>query len=201
MRRLVIDTSGVACSIAIIEDGTLLAERHETLGRGHAERLIPWIAALPDGGRAGEIVVGCGPGSFTGVRIGIAAARGLGFGWGVPVRGIPSFHLIAACRTEAAITVAVEAGHGELFVQDFSGAPLEANAPLRSLTPDDAAILHRNSVVLGSGATRLVEARGFGSAIYADARAADLRLIQQHMVLTGPMAIYGRGADAKPMAA
>jgi tRNA threonylcarbamoyladenosine biosynthesis protein TsaB len=201
MRRLVIDTSGVACSIALIEDGAPVAERHEQLGRGHAERLIPWIAGLPDGGKADEIVVGCGPGSFTGVRIGISAARGLGLGWGVPVRGIPSFDLIVAGRTEEAITVAVEAGHGELFAQDFFGVPLEAGAPVRSLTPDDAALQHRCLVVIGSGAKRLVETRGFGTAIDADARASNLQLISRRIILTDPVAIYGRGADAKPMAA
>jgi tRNA threonylcarbamoyl adenosine modification protein YeaZ len=77
MRTLALDTSGAACSIALIEGDTIIAARHEALGRGHAERLIPWIAALPEGGQADRIIVGCGPGSFTGVRIAIAAARGL----------------------------------------------------------------------------------------------------------------------------
>jgi tRNA threonylcarbamoyladenosine biosynthesis protein TsaB len=201
MRWLVIDTSGVACSIALIADGAAVAQRHEQLGRGHAERLIPWIAAFPEGGKADGIVVGCGPGSFTGVRIGISAARGLGLGWGVPVRGIPSFDLVIAGRTEEAITVSVEAGHGELFVQDFSGVPLKADGPVRSLTPEDAAIQHRNPVVIGSGAKRLVEARGFGAAIDADATASNLQLILQRSILTDPVAIYGRAADAQPMAA
>ena len=75
MRRLVIETSGADCSIALIEDGEIVAERHEHVGRGHAERLIPWIAALPGGGLAKDVVVGCGPGSFTGVRIAIAPER------------------------------------------------------------------------------------------------------------------------------
>ena len=68
MRTLAFDTSGAACSVALFEDGAIIAERHEVVGRGHAERLIPWIAALPNGGKADLILVGCGPGSFTGVR-------------------------------------------------------------------------------------------------------------------------------------
>ena len=58
MRRLVIETSGADCSIALIEGEHIIAERHERVGRGHAERLIPWIAALPEGGRSDEILVG-----------------------------------------------------------------------------------------------------------------------------------------------
>lgn len=199
MRRLAIETSGAACSIALIEDGRLLAERHERVGRGHAERLIPWIAELPEGGRADEIVVGCGPGSFTGVRIAIAAARGLGLGWGVPVRGVNSLALLAAGRPEPALTVAVEGGHGQIFVQDFAGVPLEEAGPVQSLTPEDAARIHRNPVVIGSGAARLVAARGAGETVEAEGRASALALLPATAALLPPKPVYGRGADAKPM--
>src|SRR3546814_5856504 len=78
---LVIDTATAACSVALIDDGRAVADRHEIVGRGHAERLLPMIAELPGGGRADEILVDVGPGSFTGTRVGIAAARGLAVGW------------------------------------------------------------------------------------------------------------------------
>lgn len=200
MRRLAIETSGAACSVALLDGETIVAERHERVGRGHAERLIPWIAALPNGGRADEIVVGCGPGSFTGVRIAIAAARGLGLGWGVPVRGVSSLALLVAGRNEEAVTVAIEGGHGQLFVQDFAGAPLEEAGPLRSLTPEEAARAHRNHSVIGSGAAKLVAARGSGEAIDAEARASSLALLPDFAAALPPKPVYGRGADAKPMA-
>jgi len=200
MRRLVIETSGAECSVALIEGREIIAERHERVGRGHAERLIPWIAALPDGGRADEILVGCGPGSFTGVRIAIAAARGLGLGWGAPVRGVSSLALVAAGQSASALTVAVEGGHGEIFVQDFVREPFGETGPLRSLTPDDAARLFANDIVAGSGAERLVSARGSGHAVAGEGRASNARLLPAALIALPPRPVYGRGADARPMA-
>ena len=200
MLRLVIETSGADCSIALIENGKIVAERHERVGRGHAERLIPWIAGLPNGGRAEEIIVGCGPGSFTGVRIAIAAARGLGLGWHIPVRGVSSLALVAAGHGNGAMTVAVEGGHGEIFVQDFLGAPFAEAGPVRSLTPEAAAIACANYLVIGSGAARLVGARGVGEAVEGEARAASARLIPEAAMMGPPRPVYGRDADARPMA-
>ena len=87
MRLLAIETATEACSVALFEDGQLRAHAHELVGRGHAERLIPMIGELPDRGRAETILVDCGPGSFTGVRVGLAAARGLGLAWAAPIHG------------------------------------------------------------------------------------------------------------------
>ena len=89
--RLVIDSATAACSAALIgSDGALIGERHELVGRGHAERLVPMIADLIAGRRPSAILVDCGPGSFTGVRVGLAAAHGLAIGWRVPLAGFSS---------------------------------------------------------------------------------------------------------------
>ena len=66
MRMLAIECATEACSLALFEGGTLLDRRHEILGRGHAEHLVPLIASLPGKGRADEIRVSLGPGSFLG---------------------------------------------------------------------------------------------------------------------------------------
>ena len=81
MRTLVIETATAACSVALIEDAAdglrVIDARHDVVGRGHAERLLPMIEELLAGRRPSSILVDCGPGSFTGVRVGLAAAHGL----------------------------------------------------------------------------------------------------------------------------
>lgn len=94
MRRLVIETAGPACSVALFDDAELLACAHERVGRGHAERLLPMIAELAPT-RVDEVLVDRGPGSFTGLRVGLAAAIGLGIGWACPVRGYDALALLA----------------------------------------------------------------------------------------------------------
>jgi tRNA threonylcarbamoyladenosine biosynthesis protein TsaB len=185
MRTLAIETSGPACSIALFEGQDIIAARHETVGRGHAERLIPWIAELPEGGRADAILVGCGPGSFTGVRVGVAAARALGLGWGVPVHGFSSLALIAVQAGYDCFTIAVPAGHGEVFVQDFGRNPLRMLGPVASLDPVEAA--------------RRALPDSFGDGI--EARATLALTLPAALRNLPPIPIYGRGADARPMAA
>src|SRR5690606_30763159 len=122
VRTLVIDSATEACSAALFEDMALVARTLEVLGRGHAERLVPMISELPDKGRAERIVVSLGPGSFTGVRIGLAAARALGLAWKAEVLGYPTLALVAAMarRTHPGpVTVCMTGGHGEWFVQDY----------------------------------------------------------------------------------
>lgn len=200
MLTLAIETAGNACSIALLSGDTVIAERHENVGRGHAERLIPWIAKLPEGGRADRIIVGCGPGSFTGVRIGIAAARALGLGWGVPVSGVSSLALVAADCSADQFIVAIEGGHGELLIQQYSRKPLRVDSDFVSLTPEAAAAAMRIEAVAGAGAERLIAARGYGTALAAEARAANIALLPAEIMSLIPRPLYGRAPDAKPMA-
>ncbi len=200
MRTLAIETAGSACSIALLDNDIIVAERHEIVGRGHAERLIPWIAELPGGGRADRIIVGCGPGSFTGVRIGIAAARALGLGWGVAVTGISSLTLLAAACPASEFIVAVEGGHGELLVQQYRQSPLQAKSDFASLTVDAAAKAMHADIVAGAGAERLIAARRYGTYFAADARAANVRLLPSEIMTLAARPLYSRAPDARPMA-
>ena len=131
---LIIETVTAACSAALVEGSELVDERHELVGRGHAERLVPMIEALLAGRRPEGILVDCGPGSFTGVRVGLAAAQGLRIGWGVNLSGYSSMAAIAAAAG-GEIAVALEGGHGQLFVQTFGEEEMRPLDTLRSCRP------------------------------------------------------------------
>lgn len=197
---LVIETATAACSVALLgAEGAVIGERHERVGRGHAERLLPMVADLLGSRRPDAILVDCGPGSFTGVRVGLAAARGLAIGWGVPVSGYSSLALIAAASGETELGVALIGGHGELFVQSWAGDPIAPLGELASLAPGDAAAAIGAALVLGSGAEALVAARGHGRWAEALPRAADAWMLPRALRALPARPIYGRAPDAKPM--
>jgi tRNA threonylcarbamoyladenosine biosynthesis protein TsaB len=206
---LTIDTATAACSAALIADGRVLLAARENVGRGHAERLMPMIEALladAGGEKPAAILVDCGPGSFTGVRVGLAAAIGMGLGWNVPVAGCSSLALIAARRFADdpaldACAVALSGGHGELFVQRFAARPFTATSDLVSLPPAEAARFAPERLVAGSGAAALVAARGSGEAIDTLPDAADGVLLPDPFRQLAARPIYGRAPDAKPKAA
>ena len=199
MTVLVIETATAACSVALLDGDRIVAARHELVGRGHAERLVPMIGEVLDEAgenRADLIEVDCGPGSFTGIRVGLAAARALALAWGVRVSGFSALALIAATAKED-VGVAISGGHGELFVQRFTHAPLAAVDALQSLRPEAAAQAIADDLVLGSGAEALVAARGAGRAKEAFPNAADARLLPQALTALPPTPLYGRAPDAK----
>lgn len=204
MRTLAIDTATAACSVALIDGDSMIASAHEAVGRGHAERLVPMIASLPQGGRADSILVDCGPGSFTGIRVGLAAARGLGLGWGVPVHGYSSLALIAirffldnpSC-TELAVIL--EGGHGEVFMQCFSSPPFVAVDAMRSLQPAAALAALGDRVGVGSGVRFLAPLAPSAPLVAILPDAVDTLLLPAEFTRLAPSPIYGRAPDAKPM--
>jgi tRNA threonylcarbamoyl adenosine modification protein YeaZ len=120
-----------------------------------------------DGHVPTRLLVGVGPGSFTGLRVGIAAAHGLAIGWSIPLSGMNSLALVAASAPtgEGKIAVAMAGGHGELFVQTFNRKKLTATGPILNLTPVAAAAKVDAPLVVGSGAEALVAARHSGEAV------------------------------------
>ncbi|MEM6858361.1 MAG: tRNA (adenosine(37)-N6)-threonylcarbamoyltransferase complex dimerization subunit type 1 TsaB [Pseudomonadota bacterium] len=201
MRILAIETAAEACSVALFEDGAMLEHDHRVLGRGHAEQLIPMIAQLPNKGRADRILVSLGPGSFTGVRVGLAAARALGIAWGAKVLGYPTLRLIqimAARQASGFITVCMNGGHGEWFVQSFADTG-EAQGKPRSLTPAEVRLAGVHSVIAGNRACEcgaLFEEQRNEIDMLPDARFAHL-LADTHLT-NALRPIYGRAPDATP---
>lgn len=202
MRQLVIDTATEALSVALFADDTLIEYHHEIAGRGHAEKLMPVIAAMSEGGRADEILVDAGPGSFTGVRVGLAAARALAYAWGARLRAYDSLTMIAAMAREESgedeLTIAMTGGHGELFWCIYDRETLmpltgTASTPIPQLAHEIKA-----HVIHGTGAAALVEARGYGTAVSLHPDARMLPLLPGHALRADVAPLYGRGADAVP---
>jgi tRNA threonylcarbamoyladenosine biosynthesis protein TsaB len=133
---LAFDTAGNGCSAAVLRDGKIVAHRFAAMARGQSEQLLPMIdTVLGEAGLAMTaldlIAVTVGPGAFTGLRIGIAAARGLALASGVPVLGITSFAAVAAqvprrACADRTLVVALDSRRAELYLQAFDseGGPL-----------------------------------------------------------------------------
>ena len=195
MRRLAIETAGPAASVALFDDETLVAFVQEETARGTAERLIGMIDRLDPKG-VEEILVDVGPGSFTGLRVGLAAAIGLGIGWRVPVCGYGATALVAARAlaegVDASRLLTVnEGGHGQYFVQPFATGPLRAEGEVVSLLPD--AVIAGARRIVGNAAAKFG-----GSDIALDARFV-MQLPTELRALP-PAPIYGRAPDARPRA-
>jgi len=196
---LAFDTSSAACTAALFDDsGSCVARADEVIGRGHAERLVPMIGELMSGRRADDLLVGVGPGSFTGIRVAIAAAYGLAIGWGAELKGISSLALLAAgTEVQGDIAAAVAGGHGELFVQQFDGASLEPRTAVLNLPPAEAARAISAATVVGSGAHTLVEARGWGEAREAWPSAVNTLRLPESQRSLDPKPVYARAPDAR----
>jgi len=196
---LAIDTSTAACTAALFDGaGACVAKRDEVIGRGHSERLVPMIEELLDGRVADRILVGVGPGSFTGIRVGIAAAQGLAIGWDAELSGMSSLALmVTAAASGKSVAAAVKGGHGELFVQQFEGPPLTPSTPLLNLPPDDAAARISAELVAGPGAAELIAARGWGTAGDEWPSAAYALDLPEGLRSLPPRPLYAREPDAR----
>jgi tRNA threonylcarbamoyladenosine biosynthesis protein TsaB len=127
---LVIDTSGPVCAAGIYDSGTgaIVTSRSEMLGKGHSERLMPMIdevlseasLALKDMTRIGVTI---GPGSFTGIRVGVAAARGFALSLSIPAVGVTTLQVVAEQVLEidppAPVVAMIDGGRQEIFAQAF----------------------------------------------------------------------------------
>jgi tRNA threonylcarbamoyladenosine biosynthesis protein TsaB len=130
MRVLAIDTALAACSAAVLdtENGGLIASESLLMARGHAEALMPLLdRVVKKSGLAfanlERIAVTTGPGSFTGLRVGIAAARGLGVATKIPVVGVTTLSAYAApylaADDQIPVVVAIDARHEHVYLQVF----------------------------------------------------------------------------------
>jgi len=164
MRVLAIDTALDACAAAVLDTGRSdpLASETRAMTRGHAEALMPLIARVMDAAgvefaELDRVAVTVGPGSFTGVRVGIAAARGLALASGKPAVGLSTLAAYTAPHVAAGFTgtvvAVVDARHGQVYLQAF-GPGGRALAPPRLAHARDAVQAARTgtALIVGSGA-------------------------------------------------
>jgi tRNA threonylcarbamoyladenosine biosynthesis protein TsaB len=149
---LAFDTAGSACSAAVGRDGGVLAYERREMRHGHAEALLPMIdRVMAAGGLAATdieiIAVSTGPGGFTGIRAGLAAAQGLALAAQARLIGLTSFAAVAALvrLKNAPLLVALDSRRADLYVQlfDSAGDPLGEPAALLpdALGPSIAALI------------------------------------------------------------
>lgn len=166
MNILAFDTATAACSAAVMRHGRVVARRFELREAGHAEHLMPMIEAVMDEAALDyqsidRIAVTVGPGTFTGLRIGLAAARGLAIAAQVPVVGVTTLETMAAGASATAvpgamIIAAIDARRGEVYAQSFDreAAALAPPAVL-SLAAAAALVSGKAVVLVGTGAPLL----------------------------------------------
>ena len=224
MKILAIDTALPAVSACVLTEGATRTDAEETLGmeRGHAEALVPLIERVLgniEGGYASidRVAVTVGPGSFTGLRVGIAAARAIALAWSVPAVGVSTLAALAAPLIledkPGIVAVAVDARHGHVFFAAFHSDGrillMPRFAAKEQAIKDMTGTLGEGPLRLaGSGAPLLaIEAwtRGLNAEIVGDRITPDIAYVARLGLLADPAnapprPLYLKAPDAKPRA-
>ena len=218
MRILAIDTALSACAVCIYDAGAEypLISESLTMERGHAEALVPLLQRVLkgiDGGLSSvnKVAVSVGPGSFTGLRVGLSAARAIGVASGLPVVGVTTLSAYAAPHiiggTTLSIASLIDARHGNAYCQFVSASGHPLIEPARMGLEDIARALGNGGVkVIGPGADLLlpfVDILGPQGFIEPSPPAPDIVWIARLGLAADPAhsppePLYLRGADAKP---
>ncbi len=209
---LALDTSLSSCSTALMSrQGIFIDQRHIDLSKGHAEHLIPMIEDMMSASNTTmqeitAVVSTIGPGSFTGLRTGLAAARGYGVALNVPVFGVTTLEALAltAIKTSCIdhpMMVTIDARRGQVYVQKFSpeGTPL-TDQKIENISDLLSNLPQEKLTLLGSGAPLIADAcPGANLLEITTPRASAFIHIALHRPrpLTPPQALYLRAPDAK----
>lgn len=215
---LAIDTALSACSVAVLdaESDSVVAGDSVLMDRGHAEALIPMVERVMaeaglDFSQLARLAVTVGPGSFTGLRVGISAARGFGLTSNRPVVGVTTLAALAApylaLDDSLPVVSAIDARHGHVFLQMFGMGGRTLIAP-RAMSVRESArsVAIGPSRLVGSGASLVAEAWPPGERpphSVDDVPAPDVAWVARlgavaDPALAEPKPLYLRPADAKP---
>lgn len=215
MNILAIDTALAACSVAVLAAERVVS-RVEPMPRGHAEALMPLVAeALAEAGigyaAIDRFAVAVGPGTFTGVRVGVAAVRGMALATGRPAIGISTLEAIAATHlavtgSRQPVVVAMDARRDEVYAQCFTaeGAPLDearavaVDALAASLPADVDTAVGTAAALLAAAAGRIGRSVVVASAIGWPDPVILARLAAARETGPPPSPLYLRSPDARP---
>lgn len=215
MILLALDTVANLCAANVwdADAGRELSRCVRDPGKGHAEILMSVIdEALAAGGKRhadlGGIAVAVGPGSFTGIRVGVSAARGLALALSIPSAGVSTLDALAdearAAFPGRAVLVALDARRDEIYVAAAGADSAQLAAPRIVRLPEAVALARQGAPVLAGNAAKVIaEAAGGGFDIATQAATADIATYARLAVRQGfagekPRPLYLRGADAKP---
>lgn len=220
MRVLAIDTALEACSAAVLDTETgVLASEMRPMVRGHAEALMPLVAKIMGEAQtpfAGldRIAVTTGPGSFTGLRVGLSAARGIALATGKPAFGLTTLAAFAAPHIaeddSVALAVAIDARHDHVYLQVFGTGGRTLVAPRVAGIRDAVRIVANGKTrVVGPAANMLAAAwpsNELPPLLVAASDVPDIAWVARlgAVANTGPEALkplYLRAPDAQPQAA
>lgn len=200
---LAIDTCLNACSAAVVDEGRVLARRTEVMARGHQERLAPLVAeVMAEAGIAFDaldrIGVTVGPGSFTGLRVGLAFAKGLAAALDIPAVGVGTLEALAQPYPGVVIAV-LDAKRGQVYLQGFAdGRPVTAPDVLPLETAAARVAELQPQLLIGTGAellSQIVHTATINTADHLDGLAV-ARLAAARSP-TPPRPLYLRAPDAR----
>jgi tRNA threonylcarbamoyladenosine biosynthesis protein TsaB len=216
MKILALDTAMAACSVAVIDTAhdEPLAQAFVPMERGHAEALAPLVQeVMHEAGvsfsEIDRIVVTTGPGTFTGVRIGLSLARGIGLARNIPVIGIDTLTAIAANEPmhDVPVLVVADARNGEVYAASFGAARNVLRKPFVVSAALAVDSLPPSSIIMGTAAEAVIAASGRGDLVHSRGGdlpdAARFGRLGATAPLTGemPAPLYLRAPDAKPQSA
>jgi tRNA threonylcarbamoyladenosine biosynthesis protein TsaB len=170
MKLLALDCAGLACSVALWRDGAIVAERTREMARGHAEALMPMLGEVMAAAderldALDRLAVTVGPGSFTGIRVGLAAARGLALAIGCPLIGVGTLAALAegtepAERANHTVLAVLDARRGEVYTQAFDERLAPQASPRACLASEALSGLAAPILLVGSGSALVAAAHG-----------------------------------------
>ena len=216
MKILVLDTAASICAATIYDtqSNEVLGECRHDIGKGHAEVLMDYVGqAVKQAGMSmaqlDRIAVNIGPGSFTGVRIGVAAARGFALALKIPAVGVSAFLALAAevqdKHKDRAATILFTGHRGELYVQSFAADQVALTQPMTMILTEAVAYIQSldpSIILAGSAAESVNEA--LGNQFETDCIVSTSQMQYFARIGAGlpqdalPKPLYMRGPDAKP---